>query len=204
MSAAVERREAKSRAALVAAYREGLGLAALAVTDGPAGTRIVAVGDSSDRADASPGDPAVTPWWCRRAADAERVAAAATAQLRRIELRDDPAGPSAAKVGAKLHVKVCYSPGEISAVIARAAKRLCVVVYSDQDISADAQRIIARVEEEIENLRRAGQLKSVNRSYRTYRMEAAARGEKAAPYAVWFDKYKAKLVRDLAASLRYA
>jgi hypothetical protein len=34
-------------------------------------------------------------------------------------------------------------------------------------------------------------------------MEASARGEKAAPYADWFNKYKAKLVRQLASALRY-
>jgi hypothetical protein len=34
-------------------------------------------------------------------------------------------------------------------------------------------------------------------------MEAAARGEKAAPYADWFNKYRANLVRQLAGALRY-
>jgi len=52
-------------------------------------------------------------------------------------------------------------------------------------------------------MQRAGQLKSVNTSYRAYRIEASARGEKAAPYADWFNKYKAKLVRELAAAMRY-
>jgi hypothetical protein len=94
--------------------------------------------------------------------------------------------------------------GELSAGVQGAAKRLRVALYSDNEIFADADRIIARVEEEIENLKRAGQLKSVNQSYRAYRLEASARGEKAAPYAEWFNKYKANLVRELAAALRYA
>lgn len=59
------------------------------------------------------------------------------------------------------------------------------------------------MDEEIETLQRAGQLKSVNRSYRAHRIEASARGEKAAPYADWFNKYEANLVRQLAAALRY-
>jgi len=53
-------------------------------------------------------------------------------------------------------------------------------------------------------LRQAGELKTVNRAYRSYRIEAAACGDKALPYARWFDKYKQDLVRQLAAALRYA
>jgi hypothetical protein len=78
------------------------------------------------------------------------------------------------------------------------------MLYSDDEVCAEADGIIARVEEEIENLKRAGQMKSVNQSYRAHRLEASARGEKAAPYADWFNNYKANLVRELAAALRYA
>jgi hypothetical protein len=169
------RREAKSRAALIAAYREGLGLTGIAVVRGPAGTRIVIVGDRQQVAPPHVGDADAARWWCRRAADGERVAAAATARLRRLESRDGSAGPST--VGSS------PSSGDISAAVEQAAKRLHVILYSDEEIFADAQSIIARVEEEIETLRRAGQLKSINQSYRTYRMKATARGEKAAPYA---------------------
>jgi hypothetical protein len=129
------------------------------------------------------------------AADAQRVAVAATARLRRLESRDDAAGRSV--IGSS------PSPSDIVAAIEHAARRLHVTLYSEEEISADAQRIIMRVAEEIETMRRAGQLKSVNRSYQTYRMEAAARGEKAAPYGDWFNKYKENLVRQLAAALRY-
>jgi hypothetical protein len=91
----------------------------------------------------------------------------------------------------------------LSAAIESAAKRFRVVLYSDEEICADAEGIIGRVEEKIENLKRGGEMKSVNQSYRAHRLAATARGEKAAPYADWLNKYTADLVRELAATLRY-
>jgi hypothetical protein len=192
-SAAAERRAAKDRAALVAAYREGLGLAAIVVIQEGAQTRIDVIGEAGAIVEAG---PETARWWCRYAKDADQVAAAATARLRRRESQDDlphpPPSPSAPPAD------------RLSAAVQGAAKRLRVALYSDDEIFADADRTITRVEEEIESLKRAGQLKSVNRSYRAYRLEASARGEKAASYAEWFNKYKANLVRELAAALRYA
>ena len=63
--------------------------------------------------------------------------------------------------------------------------------------------VVARVDEEIERLQRSGDLKSVNKSYRAYRLETSARGEKTLRYAEWMDKYRENLVRQLAAALRY-
>jgi hypothetical protein len=179
---------------LIEAYREGLGLVGLAVIDCAGETGVVATGDGGNGASPGARQVAVS-WWCRRAADASRVAAVATARLRRLESQDAASGQPAGR-GA-------LSPTDISAAIEQAAKRLHVALCADEQIAADAERVIARVEQEIETLQRAGQLKSVNQSYRAYRMDAAARGEKAAPYADWINKYKAKLVRELAAALRF-
>ena len=93
MEAAVERRGPRDRSALIAAYREGLGLAAVVVTCGAAGVRVSAVGQGNGGApDAA---AAEARWWCRRAADAERVAAAAMRRLRRCDSRAGgaPAAP---------------------------------------------------------------------------------------------------------------
>jgi hypothetical protein len=87
--------------------------------------------------------------------------------------------------------------------IAGAAKRLNIALSSDEEVDAEAMTVVARVDAEIERLQRSGELKSVNTSYRAYRLEASARGEKALRYAEWMDKYRENLVRQLAAALRY-
>jgi hypothetical protein len=74
--------ESKNHAALVAAYREGLGLAVVALMRGPAGVRIAAAKQGIDGLPEA-ADVVAARWWCRRAADAKQVAAAATARLRR-------------------------------------------------------------------------------------------------------------------------
>jgi hypothetical protein len=198
----VDRRESRRRAALVAAYREGVGLAAVAMIRSSAGIHITAAGNGGDGL-LAPGDAVEAQWWCRRSVDAARVAAAATARLRRGESKDGAPNPSAASLS--------LLPGNISAAfllaeraIAAAAKRCNVTLYSDEETSAAAMAIIVRVDAEIERLQYAGDLKSVNRSYRIYRTEAAARGEKVLRYAEWISKYKEKLVRELAAALRYS
>jgi hypothetical protein len=194
-STAAARREAKNRLGLMTAYREGLGLAAIAIVEDGAGPRIAVIDASHERAASGPPAVAALRWWCHRGADAERVAASAAQALRR-ESKDRVARPSA-------DAPTC-APHNLSAAIEAAARRLRIALHSDDDVVTDAERSIARVEAEIQNLKRAGELKSVNQSYRAYRLQASARGEKAAPYADWLNQYKANLVRELAAALRYA
>jgi hypothetical protein len=79
-----------------------------------------------------------------------------------------------------------------------------VTLYSDEETLAAAAALVARVDAEIEQLQRTGELKFVNRSYRTYRTETTARGETALPYAKWLNEYKVNLVRQLAATLRFS
>jgi hypothetical protein len=200
LASSADRRESTSWAGLVAAYREELGLAAVAVIRSAAGIRVVA---PESRVDGPPaaGDKVEARWWCRRPADAARVAAAATARLRRRVAKDPGAGPATAGES--------DSPGHISAAlalavaaVAAAARRCNVSLYSDEETSAAAMAAVARVDAELERLRRAGELKSVNRSYRSYRMETLSRGEKAVPYAQWINKYREKLLRQVAAALR--
>lgn len=79
----------------------------------------------------------------------------------------------------------------------RAAARL-----SGAEIRAAALAAAARVAAEIARMQRAGELKGVNKAYRHYRLETSARGERVLPYAQWLDRYKADLIREIAANLR--
>ena len=79
----------------------------------------------------------------------------------------------------------------------RAAARL-----SDDEIRRDAMAVAARVDAELARLQACGGLKSVNASYRQYRLAASARGEPAIRYADWMDRYKADLIREIAENLR--
>ena len=139
------------------------------------------------------GETITARWWCRRADDAVRVAAAATRQLRSRVSPDDAGLPTNGSAP---------SPADIGAAVTRAARRLHITLYSDADILREAENVISRVEAELESLQRTGAMKSVNRSYRAYRMESSARGEKVRPYAEWINDYRANLVRQLAAALR--
>lgn len=181
-------RVAAPAAGLIAAYREGLGLAAVMLVRGAAKIRISAPASLGAGALAE-GETAHV-WWCRRRADAERLAAAAARQWQRRAQRQQESSASPQAVA------------DAAAAIEKAAERLGIRVWPDEEIAAEAVGLIASVEEQLEHLRRGGQLRAVNRSYRTHRMQAAARGEKTPTYAAWFADYKADLVRRLAKALR--
>jgi hypothetical protein len=193
-------REAKERSALIAAYRDGLGLAAIIAACDPAGIRVTAC---APREDGTAGAAvAQARWWCRRASDAERICAVATARLRRRQPGGETSAPPV-RASSPCREDPAAMLAAARDAIAGAAKRLNVTLYSNEEIAAEATRIIERVDEEIEALRGSREFKSVNQSYRTYRMEASARGDKVIPYAQWLNKYKADLVRQLANTLRY-
>jgi hypothetical protein len=178
-AAAGARREAKGRAALMAAYREGLGLVAVAAIRGAGSLRIAMVESGGGERLLDAGEMLDGVWWCRRADHAKRIVSAANARLRRRQSRDD-----------------------VVAVLAATVKQHGIALYSDEEVSREAAHVIARVEVQVESFRRDGCLKSVNQSYRALRLAAAARGEKVPPFADWFCSYKARLVREVAQTLR--
>lgn len=172
------RKNADARCGFAAAYREGLGLAAVVVVGDTDGTGI-AVFAASQVAPAA-AETVQAHWWCRRAVEAEGVAAAAARLLRR--RTDDRALPGAA--------------------VAEAAKKLGIAIFSDEEIAAEADSVIARVEAEMQKQQQSGALKSVNRAYRAYRLETSARGERVLRYDEWIRKYKESLIRQVASALR--
>ena len=168
--------------ALIAAYREGLALAAVAVIEHADGLRIRTM--KSD--ETLPSDEnLVVRWWCRRAAEAECVADNAARSFRRSRQKSS------------------HQSAVARDSVVRAAQRLGVALCSDADLDQEAAHAIARLDAEIATQMRAGALKSVNQSYRQYRLEASIRGERVLPYAKWMDGYKLKLMREIAANLRH-
>jgi hypothetical protein len=174
--------KAAAQARLVAAFREGFGLAALAVVEGRDGVRVVAAEPGDDIAIAAT-ERLHGRWRCRPPSEAAAIATAVTA-CRKRDAADDAA------------LLACRA-------VVRAAKQRHVELLSEDDVAAQAAAVIARVEDELEQLRRCGDLRPVNRSYQAYRQDAAARGERVVPYAQWMLGYKAGLVRKLAATLRF-
>ena len=166
---------------LVAAYREGLGLVAIAIVRDDDRVRIAADTGSAE----PPPDAAILLRWCRNADDAVRVASAAGASLRRHGI--DDGDPDALALQA----------------ITRVAKRLNVKLRSEQDIAAEAAVVIEHVTREFEQMHASGDLRAVNKSYRDYRLEASARGERVVPYAQWMRAYQENLVRKTATTLKY-
>jgi len=180
------------RASVVAAYREGLDLAGIAIVCEATGVSIVAIGPSDADSDAA--TIAQIRWWCLRAADAERIRSAAALRMRRLESRagSESSSPVLAKDSCAL---AC------DAVLA-AARRLNILLQSDDEIADEAAVVAARIDAELERMRQRGELKSVNQAYRKYRIEATARGERVMSYAEWMRKRKEKWVREAASTLR--
>ncbi len=176
---AAARRDHAARMALVAAYCDGLGFAPIGAIAESDRVHIVAGGDLAQPR-----------WWCRRAGDADRVAAAAAARLQRL----------AARHGGDLDALRWLQ--WVDDAIAAAAKQLNVALRTHGEVCAEALSAIGRVDEEIAKLQRAGGLKSVNKSYRDYRIAASGRDERIMRYADWMSKYREKLVRELAVAMR--
>jgi hypothetical protein len=177
----VNARAARSR--LVAAFREGFGLAAIAVIDGPDGVRIAAAAPGAEIT-CAPAETVHCRWWCPRVFEAASIAAAATARLHNRETCDGAA------------LSACQA-------VVRAARRRNIELHSDEAILEQATAVIARIDDELEHLRQSGDLRPVNKSYQSYRRDAAAKGERVMPYAQWMLAYREELVRKLAATLRY-
>ena len=172
-----------AHARLVAAFREGFGLAAIAVIDGPDGVRVAAAEPGAEIA-CAPAEAVYCRWWCSRPFEAASIATAVTARL---HSRETCAGAA---------LLACQS-------VVRVAKQRNVDLHSDAEMLEQATVAIARIDDELERLRQSGDLRSVNKSYQSYRRDAAAIGERVVPYAQWMLGYREELVRKLAATLRY-
>jgi hypothetical protein len=193
------RKSADERSGFAAAYREGLGLAAVCVVRGPAGTRIVAAAAGDEVSAAAAESPQVR-WWCRRAADAMHVASAARRLQRRERAKAETMPPAAAAAGAQAEDAASLSSAR--AAVVAAAEKFNIVLQSDQEIVSEAMNVAARIDAEMQTQQRCGGLKSVNKAYRGYRLESRGRGERVLRYDEWMRKYRENLVRLAACALR--
>jgi hypothetical protein len=170
-----------AHARLVAAFREGFGLAAIAVIDGPDGIRIATAAPGAEII-CGPWEMVQCRWWCPRAYEAASIAAA---------------------VAARHSSETCDGAALLARqAIIRAARQRHVDLHSDAEILEQAMAVIARIDDELARLRQSGDLRPINKSYQSYRRDAAAKGERVVPYAQWMLGYKEELVRKLAATLR--
>jgi hypothetical protein len=158
-----------------------LGLAAVTLVVNENGARLVKAA-----AEASPNSGAAVQgrWWCKSAQQADWLIEGVARAMRNAQWDDADAVS-----------RFCSG-------VTDAAKGLGIVLRADDEIAGEAAAVVARLEAEIAAQQRAGTLKSVNRGYRDYRLEASARGEKVLRYADWMARYKAKLVREIAQNLR--
>ncbi|MGB6538783.1 MAG: hypothetical protein WBF58_22810 [Xanthobacteraceae bacterium] len=166
-----------------------MGLAEIAVLCDAAGIRIKAPEPDDDRA-LSAVESVRARWWCRGPADAAHLAASAARMARRESNGVPGSGKEAAAIA------------RAEAAVLAAAEKLNIALYSEQDITDGAMTIVARVNVELQQQYAAGELKSVNASYRRYRLETSGRGERVLRYDEWMRKYKENLVREIGATLR--
>jgi hypothetical protein len=188
------RRQSAERAVLIAAYREGLGLSCITIICDAEGARISATASDSSELDAE--RDTQTRLWCRRGEDGKRVAAAATARLRRLKSGENARSPT---VPIDKDSSLLLQARD--AVLA-AAQRLNVALQSDDEIAKEALLVIAHVDAGIQKLRQSGGLKPVNKAYQEYRLERKACGAPAKCYDDWMLEYRANLVRQAAQTLR--
>jgi hypothetical protein len=168
---------------LITAYRDGLGLVPVILIAGESCARLLCSGEEPAL---TAGEAAQARWWCKSAQQGEWLVQTAMRAAQRSDA--DPMSR--------------YIAPHLGRAVLNAAKRLGITLRSDEEIARDAVAVIARLEQEIAAQQRGGALKSVNRGYRDYRLAASARGEKVLRYADWMERYKAKLVRDIAHNLR--
>ena len=188
------RRRAAERAVLIAAYREEMRRCCITIICDADGARVRIVASGNDELDAEVGTQARL--WCRRPAEAERVATAARAPLRRLKFGEDARSPAALAAGdSSLLSRAC---GLVSA----AAQRCNVVLRADAEFTQEVSRAVASIDAEVEKARQNGELKALNEAYKKYRREAKARGEPAMRYDEWMLKFREDLVRKAAREVR--
>jgi hypothetical protein len=188
------RRQAVERPVLIAAYREGLAPSCIRIVRDAGGARVSAIAPGNGELDGEVDTQLRL--WCRRVADADYVAKAAMARLRRLKSHEKGCSPNAPAAGDS------DSLSQARDAVLAAAHKLGIALQFDEEIADEAMGLVALADAEIEVLRRSGKFRSVTRDYAEYRRQAKARGERPMRYVDWMLKYRADFVREAARELR--
>jgi hypothetical protein len=86
--------------------------------------------------------------------------------------------------------------------VLRAASELGVILESNETVQANAVQAIATIDRQLADLKQAGDLSTINKSYREYRLAQGAAGKKAMPYAYYIWNYKLTLIKVVAQATR--
>lgn len=135
----------------------------------------------AERLRAPDGDPwdMVAVYWCDRKEAAELVVGAC-------RLAQVP--------------KMSFAGGD--SVLRECAVALGVLLHTSDSLQDDAIKVIAAVDAQLQAMQDAGELQSVNRSYREYRLKKTELREPYLGYVTWFAQYRATLVRAAAEIMR--
>jgi hypothetical protein len=80
------------------------------------------------------------------------------------------------------------------------AAELGATLATDEMIRERAALVVRDVEEQVERMKAAGDLRPVTRAYRAHRLARAAEGKRAEPWHSYFASWKAGMVRAAAAA----
>ncbi len=157
---------------LTAVFLKEMGLGALGMAPRNGGRWRIVTAHRAERLRSGPR------WFCGNAERATMMADALRPQLHKISA---PA-----------------SVDDVSKLVSATAKTLGVLLVSEDRIREQAETVVRNVEEQFASLAARGELKSVNRSYREYRIAETAAGNKPIGYPTFVSNYKLEMVRTVA------
>lgn len=91
---------------------------------------------------------------------------------------------------------------DAESIVRDVAKDFGVFLHTSDSLQEDAIKVIAAVDAQLKAMHDAGELQSVNRSYREYRMKKTELHEPFVGYVTWMRDYRASLVRTAAQIMR--
>jgi hypothetical protein len=89
-------------------------------------------------------------------------------------------------------------PAAVATRIELAARSMGAPFQSAAELQADAEQGVDKIVAKVEAMRQNGGLAKVNAQYKAYRQAQIAKAEKATSFSVFFERFTASIVRDVA------